>query len=431
MIDRYTLPEMAALWSEQAKFESWLEVELEAARAMADAKIIPAKAYRDMKAKAAFDIKRIDEIEAETNHDVISFLTAVSENIGESAKYLHFGMTSSDVVDTALALRMKRSAQIIDKKVVTALKEAKRLALKYKKTPCIGRTHGMAAEPTTAGMKFTLWYSDLMRCRERLSRAAQAVSVGKISGSVGNFANLDPKIEAAVCRRLGLKPAAISTQVVQRDRHAEYLTALALLASTLEKFATEIRNLQRPEIGEMAEGFARGQKGSSSMPHKKNPITCERICGLARVIRGYALTSMENVALWHERDITHSSTERIIIPDATANLDYALQKFIEVLKGLVVNTDRMLQNIWYGGGLVFSQKLLLALAGPVGSRDKAYRLVQGHAMKAASGKGDFQKLVASDKTIAGYLSVKEIDICFDLAPYLRNIDRVYKRVFKT
>ncbi|MCB2231321.1 adenylosuccinate lyase [bacterium] len=430
MIERYTLPEMATLWSEQSKFESWLEVEVEAAHAMAEAKIIPLKAYQTIKRKAKFDIKRIDEVEAEVNHDVIAFLTAVSEHVGEDAKYLHFGLTSSDVVDTALALRMKRSAEIIDKKIVAALKEIKRLAFKHKDTPCIGRTHGVLAEPTTAGLKFALWYSDLTRCRDRFTRAADTMAVGKLSGAVGNFANLDPKIERAVCKRLGLKPAPISTQVLQRDRHAEFVTALALLASSLEKFTTEIRNLQRPEIGEMSEGFAKTQKGSSAMPHKRNPITCERISGIARLVRGYSLTAMENIALWHERDITHSSVERVIIPDATTIVDYALHKFIGVLKDLVVNEQKMMRNIYFGGGLVFSQKLLLKLAGPVGSRDKAYRMVQRNALAAAEGHGLFNELVKKDKDIRQHLSVAEIDTCFDLKQYTRNVPKIFKRVFK-
>lgn len=430
MIERYTLPEMATLWSEQSKFESWLEVEVEAAHAMAEAKIIPLKAYQTIKRKARFDIKRIDEVEAEVNHDVIAFLTAVSEHVGEDAKYLHFGLTSSDVVDTALALRMKRSAEIIDKKIVAALKEIKRLAFKHKDTPCIGRTHGVLAEPTTAGLKFALWYSDLTRCRDRFTRATDTMAVGKLSGAVGNFANLDPKIERAVCKRLGLKPAPISTQVLQRDRHAEFVTALALLASSLEKFTTEIRNLQRPEIGEMSEGFAKTQKGSSAMPHKRNPITCERISGIARLVRGYSLTAMENIALWHERDITHSSVERVIIPDATTIVDYALHKFIGVLKDLVVNEQKMMRNIYFGGGLVFSQKLLLKLAGPVGSRDKAYRMVQRNALAAAEGHGLFNELVKKDKDIRQHLSVAEIDTCFDLKQYTRNVPKIFKRVFK-
>lgn len=430
MIERYTLPEMAALWSEQAKFQSWLEVEIEAAHAMAEAKIIPLKAYQTIKKKAQFDIKRIDEVEAEVNHDVIAFLTAVSEHVGEDAKYLHFGLTSSDVVDTALALRMKRSAVIIDKKIEAALKEVKRLAFTYRNTPCIGRTHGVLAEPTTAGLKFALWYSDLTRARERCARGAETIAVGKLSGAVGNFANLDPSIERTVCKRLGLKPADISTQVLQRDRHAEFITSLAILASCLEKFTTEIRNLQRPEIGEMSEGFAKSQKGSSAMPHKRNPITCERISGIARLVRGYSLTAMENIALWHERDITHSSVERVIIPDATTIVDYALKKFIDVLKGLVVNEEKMLRNIYFGGGLVFSQKLLLKLAGPVGSRDKAYRLVQRNALAAAEGHGLFNELVKKDKEIRAHLSMADIDACFDLKQYTRNVPKVFKRVFK-
>lgn len=430
MIERYTLPEMAALWSEESKFQSWLEVEIQAAKAMAEAKIIPAKAYQSIKAKAKFDIKRIDEVEAEVNHDVIAFLTAVSEHIGEDAKYLHYGMTSSDVVDTALALRMKRAAEIIDRKIAELLKVIKQLAMKYKNTPCIGRTHGVLAEPMTAGLKFTLWYADITRARERFKTAAKNMAVGKLSGSVGNFANLPPSIESAVCKGLGLKPAPISTQVLQRDRHADFINALALLASCLEKSATEIRNLQRPEIGEMSEGFSKKQKGSSSMPHKKNPITCERVSGIARLVRGYAVTEMENIALWHERDISHSSVERVVIPDATTIVDYALQKFIGICKGLVVNEKRMLQNIYYGGGLVFSQRLLLALAGPVGSRDKAYRMVQRNAMAAHEGKGSFQELVKADQEIRAHLKEKDIDACFDLTYYTKNLGKIYRRVFK-
>jgi adenylosuccinate lyase len=429
MIKRYTLPEMGALWTEEAKFQTWLEVELEAARAMANYKLIPAKAYPVIKRKAGFDVDRIQAIEKEVNHDVIAFLTSVSEHVGEEAKYIHFGMTSSDVLDTALSLQMKRAAAIIDVKVATALALIKKLAIKYKKTPCIGRTHGVLAEPTTAGLKFAVWYTELTRARVRFKAATDGISVGKISGAVGNFANLDPKIEQAVCKQLGLAPAAVSTQVLQRDRHAEYLTSLALMGSSLEKFATEIRNLQRTEIGEMAEGFAKGQKGSSAMPHKKNPITAERITGIARLLRGYAVSAMENIALWHERDIAHSSVERVIIPDATIIADYGLQKFIDVLKGLVVNEKRMLENIYYGGGLVFSQRLLLKLTGPVGSRETAYRMVQRHALLAAEGKGGFRDLVKNDKEIMKYLKLSEIDGCFDLAYYTKNVDKIFRRVF--
>ncbi|MBN1212255.1 MAG: adenylosuccinate lyase [candidate division Zixibacteria bacterium] len=429
MIERYTLPEMGALWSEESKFRSWLKVELEAARVMAQKKIIPLKAFRVIEKKANFNVKRINEIETEVNHDVIAFLTSVSEFVGPEASYLHFGMTSSDMLDTALALRLKEASQIIDRKLKTALSLIKSLALKYKNTPCIGRTHGVLAEPTVAGLKFALWYTELKRGRERFAAASKSVAVGKMSGAVGNFANLDPIIEETVCRKLGLKPAEVSTQVVQRDRHAAYINSLALIASSMEKFATEIRSLQRTEIGEMAEGFTKKQKGSSAMPHKKNPITAERITGIARLLRGYALSALENIPLWHERDIAHSSVERVIIPDATTIIDYGLQKFIELLKGLVINEKRMLENIYYGGGLVFSQRLLLKLTGPVGSRDAAYRMVQRNALKAAEGEGRFIDLVKNDKDITKYLRISEIDGCFDLKYYTRNVPKIFKRVF--
>jgi adenylosuccinate lyase len=429
MISRYTLPEMGALWTEGNKFQTWLEVEIEAARAMANYRLIPQAAFKEIEKKARFDINRINEIEKEVDHDVIAFVTCVSEFVGEAGKYLHYGLTSYDVVDTALSLQLKRAAAIIDKKITSALKVTKSLALKYKTTPCIGRTHGVLAEPTTLGLKFALWYAELKRAQKRFREAAEAVSVGKLSGAVGNYANLDPKIEAAVCKQLGLKPAEVSTQVVQRDRHAQYITALALLGSSLEKFATEIRNLQRTEIGEMAEGFAKKQKGSSAMPHKKNPITCERITGIARLLRGYALSAMENIPLWHERDIAHSSVERVIIPDANIIADYGLQKFIDVLQGLVINEERMMENIFYKGGVVFSQRLLLKLTGPVGSRDKAYRLVQRLALPAVEGKGLFREMVKTDKEIRRHLSEIEIDSCFDLSYYTRNVDKIFKRVF--
>ncbi len=429
MIERYTLPEMGALWSEESKFASWLEVEIEAARAMARYKIIPAAAFKAIEKRATFDINRINEVEAEVNHDVIAFLTSVAESVGEEAKYLHYGMTSYDVLDTALALRLKRAGSILDKKMAAVLKVVRSLALKHKMVPCIGRTHGVLAEPMTVGLKFALWYTELTRGRQRVQNAFEEVTVGKISGAVGNFANLDPKIETAVCRRLGLKAAEVSTQVVQRDRHAHLITALALLASSMEKSATEIRNLQRTEIGEMAEGFTKGQKGSSAMPHKKNPITAERITGIARLVRGYAVTAMENIALWHERDIAHSSVERVIIPDAIIIVDYGLHKFHELLQGLVINKKRMLENIYYGGGLVFSQRLLLKLTGPLGSREKAYRLVQKHGLAAAEGKGNFRQLVLRDREILKHLSEAEIESCFDLGYYIRNVGAIFKRVF--
>ncbi|MEE8403868.1 MAG: adenylosuccinate lyase, partial [candidate division Zixibacteria bacterium] len=331
MIERYTLPEMGQLWSEENKFKNWLKVEIEAARAMAQIKMIPAAAARSIEKKAKFKVSEIDRIEKEVNHDVLAFLTSVSKSIGSHAKYLHFGLTSSDVVDTALSLRIKEAAGIIDKKLAEAIKLVKQLAKKYKNVPCIGRTHGVLAEPMTVGLKFSVWYTELKRSQLRFRNATTGISVGKLSGAVGNFANVDPKVEAAVCKRLGLKAAEVSTQVIQRDRHAAFITSIAILGSSLEKFATEIRNLQRTEIGEMYEGFTKGQKGSSSMPHKKNPITAERITGIARLLRGYALSAMENIPLWHERDIAHSSVERVIIPDATTLIDYSLHKFIGLM----------------------------------------------------------------------------------------------------
>jgi adenylosuccinate lyase len=420
---------MGALWTDDAKYKAWLEVEIEAARAMARHKIIPASAFKVIEKKAAFDVDRINEIEAEINHDVIAFLTSVTEHVGEEAKYLHFGMTSSDMLDTALSLTIQRAAAIIDKKVVASLKAIKALAQKYKMTPCMGRTHGVLAEPTTVGLKFAVWYTELKRRHEHFRTATKGLAVGKISGAVGNFANLDPKIEAAVCRRLKLRPAKVSTQVVQRDRHAEFITSLALMGSSIEKFATEVRTLQRTEIGEMAEGFSKKQKGSSAMPHKKNPITAERLTGIARLLRGYALSAMENIPLWGERDIAHSSVERVIIPDATIIMDYGLQKFVELLKGLVISEKRMMENIYYRGGLVFSQRLLLKLTEPVGSRDKAYRIVQRNAMAADDGKGLFRDLVKRDADVRKHMSEADIDRCFDLGYYTKNVSKIFNRVF--
>ena len=429
MISRYTLPQMGELWSEKSKFSHWLDIELAVCKAMAQAGLIPQKALKNILSKAAFDIDRINEIEATTNHDVISFLTSVSEFVGPDSKYIHFGMTSSDVLDTALSLQMKKAAAIIDKKIASALDKIRNLALKYKMTPIIGRTHGIIAEPTTLGLKFAVWYTELERGRERFRQAADSAAVGAISGAVGNFANIDPKIETAACRLLGLKVDKVSTQVIQRDRHAAYITSLALLASSIEKFATEIRNLQRTEIGEISEGFTRGQKGSSAMPHKRNPITAERLTGIARIVRGYALSAMENIPLWHERDIAHSSVERIIIPDSTIILDYGLKLLNDILDRLGVDEKRMLENIYRNGGIVFSQRLLLLLTDKAGNRDRAYVMIQRNAMKAYEGPKGFQDLVKEDRDIRHYLSENEIDSCFDLEYYLRNVGKIFKRVF--
>jgi len=429
MIPRYTLPEMGELWSEQSKFKHWLEVELAVCKAMAEMRLIPQKAFRNIQKKAAFDIERINQIESETNHDMIAFLTSVSEFVGPDSKYIHFGMTSSDVLDTALSLQMKEAAEMIDRKIVSALDKIKKLALQYKMTPIIGRTHGIIAEPTTLGLKFAVWHTELNRSRERFRAAAETAAVGAISGAVGNFANIDPKIEARVCKLLGLEAAAVSTQVIQRDRHAAYITALAILASSIEKFATEIRNLQRTEIDEMSEGFAKGQKGSSAMPHKRNPITSERLTGLARLLRGYALSSMENIPLWHERDIAHSSVERIIIPDSTIAVDYGLKLFNDILDRIVINEKRMLENIYRYGGIVFSQRVLLKLTEVIGNRDKAYFLVQRDAMEAYEGTDGFRELLKEDREIMQYLSEAEIDECFDLDYYLKNVGKIFRRVF--
>ena len=429
MIPRYTLPEMGELWSEQSKFKHWLEVELAVCKAMAEMRLIPQKAFRNIQKKAAFDIERINQIEAETNHDMIAFLTSVSEFVGPDSKYIHFGMTSSDVLDTALSLQMKEAAEMIDRKIVSALDKIEKLALQYKMTPIIGRTHGIIAEPTTLGLKFAVWHTELNRSRERFRAAAETAAVGAISGAVGNFANIDPKIEARVCKLLGLEAAAVSTQVIQRDRHAAYITALAILASSIEKFATEIRNLQRTEIDEMSEGFAKGQKGSSAMPHKRNPITSERLTGLARLLRGYALSSMENIPLWHERDIAHSSAERIIIPDSTIAVDYGLKLFNDILDRIVINEKRMLENIYRYGGIVFSQRVLLKLTEVIGNRDKAYFLVQRDAMEAYEGTDGFRELLKEDREIMQYLSEAEIDECFDLDYYLKNVGKIFRRVF--
>jgi adenylosuccinate lyase len=429
MIARYTLPEMGAIWTDENKYRTWLKVEIAACRALASRGIIPKKALQIIVKKANFSVRRIDKIEAKVDHDVIAFLTSVAEFVGPEARYIHYGLTSSDVLDTALALQMKEASALIEVKLSKANSLIRALARKHKMTPTIGRTHGVYAEPTSLGLKFAMWFTELARSRDRFKAAVKEISVGKISGSVGNFANLDPIIEEKVCRELKLTPAPVSTQIVQRDRHASFLNSLALIASSLEKFATEIRNLQRTEIGELQEGFAKGQKGSSSMPHKKNPITSERVAGLARVLRANAMAGMENVALWHERDITHSSVERVIIPDSCILIDYVLQKFIGILKNLVVNKKRMRDNIFWRGGLVFSQRLLLKLAKPIGSREKAYQIVQENAMKAHSGRDKFIDLVRADKRVREHLSEDEISNCFDLDYYMRNVDKVFKRVF--
>ncbi|MCI0531055.1 MAG: adenylosuccinate lyase [candidate division Zixibacteria bacterium] len=428
MIKRYTLPRMGTVWTEENKFKKWLEIELLATEAFVRQKKVPASAYKIIRRKARFSVDRIQELEKSSGHDLIAFLNNLQENIGPSSKYLHWGMTSYDVEDTALSCRLKESAEIIRKDLKNLAAALKKRALQYQRTPCIGRTHGVQAEPTSFGLKLALWYSDTQRNLDRLKNATAIISVGRLSGSVGNYANLDPGIESYVCRKLGLKPAAISTQVLQRDRHAEFLNTLAIISATAEKIATEIRNLQRTELAEAEEPFSRNQKGSSSMPHKRNPIGCERISGLARLVRTNALAGMENIALWHERDITHSSVERVILPDSCILVDYILVLLTDIISGLSVHSRNMLANLNRTGGLVFSQRVLTELVARGLSRTQAYNLVQQLAMQSLK-ENNFKKLVLSDPRIKKHLSPRELNNCFDLNFYLRRVDYIYKKVF--
>ncbi len=431
MIKRYTLPAMGAIWEDESKFRKWLEIEILACEAQAKLGNIPKEAVAEIKTKAKFDLKRIAEIEKEVQHDVIAFLTSVAENVGPASKYIHYGMTSSDILDTALALQMREAADILIDGVERILRILKERSLEHKDTIMIGRTHGVHAEPTTFGLKMALWFFEMGRNLERLKKAKEAVSYGKISGVVGTYASVDPYVEEYVCRKLGLKPAEVSTQVLQRDGHAEYMCTLAVVASSLDKFATEIRHLQRTEVLEVEEPFARGQKGSSAMPHKRNPVVCERISGLSRVIRSNAQAALENVALWHERDISHSSVERVIIPDSTILLDYILSKFIEVMDGLIVYPENMKANLERTRGLVFSQRVLLALVQKGLSREDAYGLVQRCAMKSWGEKADFKEALLADGEVTRRLSREELDDLFDYEHYLRNVARVFERLERT
>ena len=430
MITRYTLPEMGALWSEQNKFQKWLDVEIAVCEVHAEMGTIPLDALEKIKSRARFSVDRINEIEKTTNHDVIAFTTNLAESIGEASRFVHYGLTSSDVVDTANALLLRDAASILLKKVNGLMESLKRRALEFKNTPQVGRTHGIHAEPTSFGLTFALWFDEMRRNRERLLRAQEAVAVGKISGAVGAFAHLDPSVEEKVCARLDLKAAPVSTQVIQRDIYAEYLNTLALIASSLDKFALNVRHWQRTEVREAQEKFAKGQKGSSAMPHKRNPIISERICGIARVIRANSLVGLENVALWHERDISHSSAERVVLPDSSIALDYILQKATGLIEGLVVYPERMLENLNATRGLIFSGQLLLALTNAGISREDAYELVQRNAMKVWDEGKDFLTLVKSDDDIKAKLSAADIERVFSLDHYLRNIDSIFERVFK-
>lgn len=429
MIERYTLPEMGALWSQHNKFRKWLDVEIAVCEVHAEDGTIPADAVEEIKAKASFTVERINEIEKTTDHDVIAFTTNLAENIGPSSRFVHYGLTSSDVVDTANALLLRESCDLLLAKVDGLLEVLKRRAHEFKETPQIGRTHGIHAEPTSFGLTWALWYAEFKRNRERLERAKEAVSVGKISGAVGAFAHLAPDVEERVCERLGIKAAPVSTQVIQRDRYAEYLCTLGIIASSLEKIALQVRHWQRTEVREAQEKFKVGQKGSSAMPHKRNPILSERICGMARTIRANSIVGMENIALWHERDISHSSAERIVLPDSSAALDYILSKTASLLDGLVVYPENMLKNLNATRGLVFSGQLMLALTQKGVSREDAYAWTQRNAMKVWDEGGEYQELVTKDADISSRLSADEIARVFDVSHYLRNVGRVFDRVF--
>jgi adenylosuccinate lyase len=420
---------MGRIWSDQRRYETWLLVETAAAEAMAAAGMIPADAARDIRDRGAFDIDRIEAIEQTTQHDVIAFTTAVAEQVGPSARWLHFGMTSSDVIDTAQALQMREGCDVLLKDLDDLSQAVHDRAVEHRRTPMIGRTHGVHAEPMTFGLKLALWHAEIARDVERIQRARQTVSVGKLSGAVGTFAHLPPSIEADVCRRLGLTPAPVASQIIQRDRHAELLAALAITAASVEKFALEIRGLQKTEIGEVEEPFAKGQKGSSAMPHKRNPIGCEQVVGLARLVRANCQAAFENIALWHERDISHSSVERVILPDSFIVLDHMLRRFTRIVRGMVVHTDRMRENLDLTGGLVFSGTVLLELARRGITREDAYAWVQRNAMRARDERRDFKALLAADPDVSRVLTSADIERAFDLDEQFRHVDQIFDRVF--
>ena len=427
MIERYTNPEMGRIWTLQHEFEVMLEVEITACEAMAELGQIPVEAAKNIREKAQFNLERVKEIEKVTNHDIIAFLTNVAEYVGEDSKYIHKGLTSSDVKDTALGIMMKKSAELILEDLKNLRDVLKRQAKKYKHTVCIGRTHGIHAEPMTLGLKFALWYDEVCRDIERVEHAKKIVAVGKLSGAVGTYSNIDPRIEEITCKKLGIEPVKLATQVIQRDRHAEYMTTLAIVASTFEKIATELRNLQRTDIREVEEYFQPGQKGSSAMPHKRNPITGERISGMARLVRGNAIAAMEDITLWHERDISHSSVERVILPDSTINVDYCCRKLTNLLDKLLVYPEAMMENLNKTGGLIFSQRIMLAVVSKGVLREDAYKWVQRNAMARWLKGEDFRTNVEKDPDITKYLTKEEIDNCFDYQWFLRNVDVIMAR----
>jgi adenylosuccinate lyase len=428
MIERYTLPEIGKIWEDENRFRIWLDIEIAACEAHAQLNNIPQDAVDEIRKKANFDVKKILEIEAEVHHDVIAFLTNVAEYVGSSSRYIHYGMTSSDVLDTALSIQMKQAGELLSKKLDSVIDVLKKQALKYKNTVMVGRSHGVHAEPITFGFKLAVWYGEMLRNRERLLDAIETISVGKISGAVGTFAHMEPFIEEYVCEKLGLKPAPISTQVIQRDRHAAYLMTLAIIAASIEKIALEIRHLQRTEVLEVEEPFGTKQKGSSAMPHKKNPIISERLCGMARLLRGNVVAALENVALWHERDISHSSVERVIIPDSTITLYYMLEKTRHLLDGLVVNQDKMLKNLNASRGMVFSQTILLALVKKGVSREQAYRMVQRNALNVYHNETTLKDELLKDPELKAYFTETELEELFNINNRLKNIEIPFKRL---
>lgn len=429
MIERYTREKMGRLWTDQSRFAAWLKVEVLACRAWAEIGRIPLEAAEAIEKKAGFSVERIFEIEKETRHDVIAFLTSVAEHVGPESRFIHLGMTSSDVLDTSFAWLLKQAGELLVKDVDDLLAAIKTRAFEHKYTPMMGRSHGIHAEPITFGLKLAVWFEEIKRNRKRLEAAIASVAAGKISGAVGTFANIDPRVEEYVCEKLGLVPEPASTQIVQRDRHAEFFSALALCAASVEKIALEIRHLQRTEVGEAEEFFSKGQKGSSAMPHKRNPIGSENLCGLARVVRANAMAAMENVALWHERDISHSSVERVIGPDSTILLDYMLARLTGLIEKLVVYPEKMAKNLALSGGLIFSQQVLLLLAEAGFSREDAYRLVQSHAMKAWSENGDFRAAIFADPEISALVPREKLDEVFDVKGHLKHVDFIFNRVF--
>jgi adenylosuccinate lyase len=429
MIPRYSRKEMEAIWSAQNRFQKWLDIEILACEALAKRGDIPREALRTIKAKARFDIDRIDEIERTVKHDVIAFLTSVAEFVGPDSRFIHMGLTSSDILDTSLAVLLKEASEILLADIDKLLGVLKKKAIRHKLTLMIGRTHGIHAEPVTFGLKMAMWYEEMARNRERLGRARDTVSCGKISGAVGTFAFIDPAVEEYVCKKLGLSPEKVATQIIQRDRHAEYFTTLAVIASSIDKFATEIRHLQRTEVREAEEYFSPGQKGSSAMPHKRNPVLSENLSGLARLMRGYALAAMENVALWHERDISHSSVERVIGPDATILLDFMLSRFTRLIDELVVYPGRMIENLNLTHGVIFSQMVLLKLTEKGMTRDQAYAVVQENAMRSWREGIEFKELLLSDGRVKSHLDPKQIESVFRLENFLGNVDYIFKRTF--